>query len=145
MTSRIMSFKNLATNHIINYLYENYPSESGCLNSWVVSHSTLNIGKLYPGGEFAALVRTKKIWAVVVDHLVERSLPIPKVCGSNPIIGQKLYWTFTVNCIIEKTKIKEKRPGMAHFIKTFFGSNDNIYALLFKIGRREIKNRNSKY
>ena len=28
--------------------------------------------------------------------------------GSNPVIGQNLNWTFTVNWI-EKTKIKEKR------------------------------------
>ena len=52
-------------------------------------------------------------WAVVVAQLVERSLPMPEVCGSNPVTGKYLYWTFTVNCI-EKTKIKKKRPGMAH-------------------------------
>ena len=52
--------------------------------------------------------------AVVVAQLVERSLSIPEVRGSNPVIGKILYWTFTVNCI-EKTKIKKKRPGMAHF------------------------------
>ena len=55
-------------------------------------------------------------WAVVVAQLVERSLPIPEVRGSNPVIGKNLYRTFTVNCI-EKTKIKKKRPGMAHFLK----------------------------
>ena len=53
---------------------------------------------------------------VVVAQLVERSLPIPEVRGSNPVIGKNLYRTFTVNCI-EKTKIKKKRPGMAHFKK----------------------------
>ena len=47
-------------------------------------------------------------------QLVERSLLIPKVRGSNLVIG-KIYvgHLFTVNCI-EKTKIKKKRPGMAH-------------------------------
>ena len=45
---------------------------------------------------------------------VERSIPIPEVRGSNPVIGKKIYCTFTVNCT-EKTKIKKKRPGMAHF------------------------------
>ena len=30
-------------------------------------------------------------WAVVVAQLVEQSLPIPKVRGSNPVIGKKLY------------------------------------------------------
>ena len=54
--------------------------------------------------------------AVVVAQLVERLLPIPEVCGSNPVIGKNLHSTFTVNCI-EKTKIKKKRPGMAHFFK----------------------------
>ena len=32
---------------------------------------------------------------------------------------QKLYWTFTVNCI-EKTKIKKNRPGLAHLKKMLF-------------------------
>ena len=55
-----------------------------------------------------------KTWAVVVGQLVEQSLPKPQVRGSNPVIG-KIYWTF-VYCqlCIEKTKIKKKRPGMAH-------------------------------
>ena len=30
-------------------------------------------------------------WAVVVAQLVEWSLPIPEVCGSNPVISKKLY------------------------------------------------------
>ena len=28
---------------------------------------------------------------VVVAQLVERSLPIPEVCGSNPVIGKNLF------------------------------------------------------
>ena len=55
-------------------------------------------------------------WAVVVAQLVERSLPIPEVRGSNPFISNNLNLTFTVNCI-EKRKIRKKRPGMAHFLK----------------------------
>ena len=55
-----------------------------------------------------------------VAQSVERSLPIPEVRGSNPVISKNLFihWTF-VYCqlCIEKTKIKEKRPGMAHFLK----------------------------
>ena len=47
-------------------------------------------------------------------QLVEQSLPIPEVRGSNPVIGNILYGTFTVN-YIEKTKIKIKRPGMDQF------------------------------
>ena len=31
------------------------------------------------------------IWAVVVAQLVERSLPIPEVRGSNPVIGKNLF------------------------------------------------------
>ena len=61
-------------------------------------------------------------WAVVVAQLVERSLPIPQVRGSNPVIGKNSYWTFTVN-FIEKTKIKRKRSEMGHFKNSF---NDHL-------------------
>ena len=41
-----------------------------------------------------------------------------RVPNSNPVIGKTfildIYLFFTVNCI-EKTKIKKKRHGMAHF------------------------------
>ena len=30
-------------------------------------------------------------WAVAVAQLVERSLPIPEVCGSSPVIGKNLF------------------------------------------------------
>ena len=43
-------------------------------------------------------------------QLVERSLPILGVCGSNPVIGK------SANCI-EKTKINQNRPGMANFFQ----------------------------
>ena len=66
--------------------------------------------------------------AVVVAQLVERLLPIPEICGLNPVIGKKLliYWTF-VYCqmCIEKTKIKQNRPGMAHFFKKVLTKPDN--------------------
>ena len=52
----------------------------------------------------------------MVALLVERSIPIPEVRGSNPVIGKNLFWTFTVRCI-EKTKIKKKRSGLAHLKK----------------------------
>ena len=51
---------------------------------------------------------------VVVADLEEHSPPTPDVRGSNAVIG-KLY--ILSNCI-EKTKIKKKRPGIAH-LKTF--------------------------
>ena len=66
--------------------------------------------------------------AVVVAHLVERLLPVPKVCGSNPVIGKRSLdgcygyawmWKigqFTVNCV-EKPKIKEKEAGNGPFLK----------------------------
>ena len=46
-------------------------------------------------------------------QLLERSLLTPEIRGSNPIIGKIL----STNCTIEKTKIKKKRPGMAHLKK----------------------------
>ena len=54
---------------------------------------------------------------MVVAQLVERSLLIPEVCGSNPVIGKNLYTysehLFTVNCEL-KDENKEKE---AHFFK----------------------------
>ena len=55
--------------------------------------------------------------AVVVAQLVEQSLPTPEVCSSNPVIGEFLNRTlFSVNFIVQ-TKIKKKRPVLAHFFK----------------------------
>ena len=48
---------------------------------------------------------------MVVAQLVERSLSIPKVCGSNPVISKKINWTFTVNCIEKTKKAKESGKG----------------------------------
>ena len=39
---------------------------------------------------------------------------------------QKLYWTYTINCI-EKTKIKKKRPGLAHFYQCHLTSDKGKY------------------
>ena len=65
----------------------------------------------------------KSFWgAVVVAQLVEHSLPIPEVRGSNPVIEKNYIELFNVNCI-EKTKIKKKRPRMAHLKKNILGSN----------------------
>ena len=46
---------------------------------------------------------------MVVAQLAEWLFPISEVWGLNPVIGKKLYWTFTVNCV-EKTKTNKKRP-----------------------------------
>ena len=54
-------------------------------------------------------------------QLVERSLSIPEVRGSTPVIS-KIYIEhlfvklFIINCI-EKTKINKKRQGIAQFFK----------------------------
>ena len=53
------------------------------------------------------------IRAVVVAQLVERSLPTPEVRGSIPI-GDINIDQYSTNCYLEETKIKKKRPGMAH-------------------------------
>ena len=67
---------------------------------------------------------------MVVAHLVEQLLPTPEFCGSNPVIGKNLYWTF-VYCqlFIEKTKIKKKMPGMAHFLKRVIPQRVDIHIL----------------
>ena len=54
---------------------------------------------------------------MVVAQLVERTLPTPEICGSIPIIGRILSTKLSTNCSIEKTKIKNKRLGMAHLKK----------------------------
>ena len=45
---------------------------------------------------------------VVVAQLVERSLPIPEVRGSNPVIGKILFISieqlYTVNCVLKRRK-----------------------------------------
>ena len=49
-------------------------------------------------------------------QLVERSLPIPEVRGSNPDIG-KIYIEHLFTVSIEKMKIKEKEAGNGPFLK----------------------------
>ena len=57
---------------------------------------------------------------MVVAQLVEQSLPIPEVRGSNPVISKSLliYWTF-VYCqlCIEKTDKRKKEAGNGPFLK----------------------------
>ena len=54
---------------------------------------------------------------MVVAQLVERSLPSPEIRDSKPVIGKILCIKLSTNCIIEKTKIKKTRLGMAHLKK----------------------------
>ena len=49
-------------------------------------------------------------------QLVERSLSVPEVYGSTPVIG-KIYIEHLFVYCTEKTKINKKRPRMAHFFK----------------------------
>ena len=62
------------------------------------------------------------IRAVVVAQLVERSLPIPEVRSSIPVIGKQLFicWTFVCcQLCIEKTKIKRRAAGNGPFKKIY--------------------------
>ena len=54
-------------------------------------------------------------WAVVVAQLAERSLAIPEVRGSNPVIS-KIYNEFYLLLTFDKTKMKKKRHRVVHFI-----------------------------
>ena len=49
-------------------------------------------------------------------QLVERSLPIPEVRGSNPVIGKSLNWTFYCQ-LYWKDENKEKEAGKGLFFK----------------------------
>ena len=57
-------------------------------------------------------------WEVVVAQLVERSLSIPEVRGSNPVIG-KIYWTFVYCQLYWKDENKEKEAGNGPFKKNY--------------------------
>ena len=53
-------------------------------------------------------------WAVVVAQLTVWPLTMPEDLGSNPVIGN-FYRTINYGyLLVEKTKIKKNRPGMAH-------------------------------
>ena len=52
---------------------------------------------------------------MVVAQMVERSLPIPEVRGSNPVIDKKLYRTLTVNCIKNNTIFKTNQCEKCHY------------------------------
>ena len=54
---------------------------------------------------------------MVVALLVERSLPIPDVRGSNPVIGKKLN-EHLLSAVLKKTKIKNIEAGNGPYKKT---------------------------
>ena len=55
----------------------------------------------------------KHIERVVVAQLTERSLSMQEILSSNPVMEFFLLCTFLL-LTVGKTKIKKKRPGMAH-------------------------------
>ena len=73
------------------------------------------IKKKRPGNQKTLLNLFELARVVVVVQLAERSLPTPDIPGSNPDIGKEINQMYlSANCYPEKTKIKKKRPGMAH-------------------------------
>ena len=64
--------------------------------------------------ELEKLIGTKNIyWAVVVEQLVERSLPTPEIHGSNPAMS-KIYMYYRSYCI-EKIKIAKRVREWTYF------------------------------
>ena len=63
------------------------------------------------------LAKLGDAWAVFVAQLIERLLPIPEIHGLNPVIGNMDYLISTLLKLYWKDEIKEKRPGMAQFLK----------------------------
>ena len=49
-------------------------------------------------------------------QMVDRLPPKPEIHCSNPVIGILLSHICLLSNCVEKTKIKKKRPGMAHFL-----------------------------
>ena len=64
------------------------------------------------------LTKFKGPGAVVVAQLVVQALLTPEICGSNPVISKIWSTNLYTNCMIEKTKIKKKMPGMANLKKS---------------------------
>ena len=63
------------------------------------------------------ILNQKSLWQWLWLSCVEWLLPIPEVRSLNPVIGEKLYWTFAVNNCFEKTKMKKKETGNGPFFK----------------------------
>ena len=62
------------------------------------------------------------VWReVVMAQLVERSLSLPEVRGSTPVIGKILLniclLTWLLSTVLKRWKKNKKRPGMAYFKK----------------------------
>ena len=73
-------------------------------------------------------------------QLVERSLLIPEVRGSNPVIGKKLFILniCLLSTVYRKDENKEKRPRMAHFLKTFCKIKKLLQKYVLQLWERKI-------
>ena len=67
---------------------------------------------------------------MAVTQLVERLLPTPDVCGSNPVIGKLLYLTFVYCHLYRKDENKEKEGRIKKLwcYDQYFISNLHTYA-----------------
>ena len=64
-------------------------------------------------------MQVKCAWAAVVAQLVERSLPIPVIRGSNPVIDKLSYWTFIclLSVVLKGDNKEKKEAGNGPFFK----------------------------
>ena len=77
---------------------------------------------------------------MVVALLVERLLPTSEICGSNPVIGNIIYYRlYCINCV-EKTKIKKKRPNF--LADDIFNQSPFTHLSIFVLkDQRDVQNR----
>ena len=88
-----------------------------CCEPFVIQLNKQDRDRIKPFINCYTNVITLTCWALVVDQLVERSLPTPEVRSLNPFVANfYIEHLLTVN-YIEKTKINEKEAGSGPFIK----------------------------
>ena len=56
------------------------------------------------GGLILTNTNKQHEWAVVVAQLVERSLPEPEINGSNPVIGNFIYYKLYLKTVLKRRK-----------------------------------------
>ena len=71
-------------------LLNNYTSAQNRYGQQLTRTNNIAIGCLNQHNLLSVLDKQLRLWEVVVAQLVEQSLPIPEVRGSNPVIG-KIY------------------------------------------------------
>ena len=65
-------------------------------------------------------------WAVAVSQLVDLSLPIPEVCGSNPVISKIYIEHLQLTVLIDEHKEKEAGKGRVKTPVRFFSSTASV-------------------